>query len=164
MSSVEAERRQLLRALAAVGRKHSDAVIMYHSTLAELVGIGPSEWKTLSILEKEGPLSAGELSDRSGLAPASVTGIIDRLESAGWVHRTPDPNDRRRVIVTLDAEATAEKYGFLFSGLKRRLNEIYQDYSDRQLELIIEVLERFTVALREATREHQSGHQGGDLP
>lgn len=156
MSSEDRTRLQLLQALALTGRRHSDAVVMYHSTLAERVGIGPSEWKTLSILEREGPLSAGDLSDRSGLAPASVTGIIDRLERGGWVHRTRDPSDRRRVIVTLDTEATAEKYGFLFSGLRRRLDEIYQEYTDQQLELMIEVLEKSAVALREATREHQA--------
>lgn len=163
MSRPDTERRGRLRALALAGRKHSDAVVLYHAALAARVGISPSEWKTLSMLEREGPLSAGDLSARSGLAPASVTGILDRLERAGWIHRTRDPGDRRRVIVSLDAEATAEKYGFLFSGLKRRLGEIYQNYSDEQLELIIDVLEKSTVAMREATREHQAG-QAEDRP
>lgn len=157
MSTPESERTRLLAALSLAGRKHSDAAVMYHSALAEQVGLGPSEWKTLSLLEREGPLTAGDLSDRSGLAPASVTGIIDRLENAGWVHRTRDPRDRRRVIVTLDAEATAEKYGFMFAGLARRLEEIYRDYSEEQIELITQVFERVARALREAAREHQDG-------
>lgn len=162
MSSTATERRRLLEALALAGRKHSDSAVMYHSALAARVGIGSSEWKTLSILERKGPLTAGDLSDRSGLAPASVTGILDRLEGAGWVHRTRDPSDGRRVIVTLDAEATAEKYGFLFSGLRRRLDGIYQEYDDRELELIIDVFEKLAVALREAAREHQDGDEAGD--
>jgi DNA-binding MarR family transcriptional regulator len=163
MSSDPADRLRLLRDLALAGRMHSDAAVMYHTALAERVGMGPSDWKTLSILEREGPLTAGGLSDRSGLAPASITGILDRLERAGWVHRTRDPTDRRRVIVSLDPEATAEKYGFLFTGLRRRLDEIYEGYTDQELELLREALEQLAGALREAAREHRPGHQRDDV-
>jgi DNA-binding MarR family transcriptional regulator len=146
-------RGELLGDLMVAGRNLSDAVVMYHTALGERLRIGPSEWKTLGLLEQEGPLTAGDLSERTGLAPPSVTGILDRLEAAGWIERTRDVQDKRRVIVTLVPEATAERYGYLFEGLRRRLTEIYDQYSDEQLEAILGVLRELAAAQREATRE-----------
>jgi DNA-binding MarR family transcriptional regulator len=148
---------RLLRDLALAGRQHSDAAVMYHTALADRLGMGASEWKTLSLLEQEGALSAGALSERSGLAPASITGILDRLESAGWIHRTRDPEDRRRVIVTLDSEATAERYGYLFAGLRRRLDELHDGYSEEEVALIADAFAEHARILREATDEVTRG-------
>jgi DNA-binding MarR family transcriptional regulator len=146
-------RDELLGDLMSAGRKLSDAVVMYHTALGERLQIGPSEWKTLGLLEQEGPLTAGVLSERSGLAPPSVTGILDRLESAGWIERTRDVQDKRRVIVTLVSGATAERYGYLFEGLRRRLTVIYDQYSDEHLEAILGVMRKLAEAQREATQE-----------
>lgn len=143
----------LLDQLARAGRDLSDAAVMYHTALGERLGLSASDWKTLGLLERHGPLTAGELSAHSGLAPASVTGIIDRLEGAGWVHRGRDASDGRRVVVTLDPRAFEGSIRALFGGLVRRLQELYRRYSDDELELVREFMTEVARRQREATAE-----------
>ncbi len=149
-----ASRREALhQRLGAAGRDLSDAIVFFHSVLAEKLGLGASDWKTLGLLERHGPMTAGELSARSGLAPASVTGILDRLEGAGWVRRGRDPEDGRRVVVTLDEAVVAERVGACFGGLQRRLAELYARYEDDELELLVDFMEEVARRQREAALE-----------
>ena len=53
----------------------------------------------LNILESRSGLTAGELALEAGLTSGAVTGVIDRLERAGYVRRAADPGDRRKVKV-----------------------------------------------------------------
>lgn len=150
----EVSRREtLLRRLGAAGRELSDAVVLFHTVLAERLGLGASDWKTLGLLERHGAMTAGELSARTGLAPASVTGILDRLERGGWVHRGRDPEDGRRVVVTLDTAVVAERVGHCFGGLQRRLAELFGRYDDEELELLAGFMEEVAQRQREATHE-----------
>jgi DNA-binding MarR family transcriptional regulator len=62
----------------------------------ESVGdITPSQLSSLSVVDREGPLSLGELADIERIAPPSMTRIAARLEEEGWVVRTVDASDRR---------------------------------------------------------------------
>jgi DNA-binding MarR family transcriptional regulator len=154
-------RRQLLTALAEAGRTLSDATIMFHTALADRLSLNASEWKTLGLLDRHGPLTAGELADRTGLAPPSVTGILDRLERAGWIVRERDPSDRRRVVVRLDASATAERFAASFEGLQRRLDDLYRRFDDDQLALIVEVVQEIADRQRAATMDLVDFDTGG---
>src|SRR5215469_10642105 len=86
------------QALGAV-RELSSAAVLFQAALAESRGLSFIEAKALDLLERFGPLTAGELSTRSGLAPASVTGLVDRLVRKGVVRRSPHPRDGRRVLI-----------------------------------------------------------------
>jgi len=147
----------LMQRLAAAGRELSDAIVLFHTVLAERLGLGASDWKTLGLLESHGAMTAGELAAHTGLAPASVTGILDRLERGGWGHRRRDPEDGRRVVVTLDETVVAERVGACFSGLQRRLAALYERYSDDQLEFLAGFMEEIAARQRDATRELQTG-------
>src|SRR5438105_426837 len=62
----------------------------------------------LDLIASHGPLSPTALARRAGLHPATITGILDRLERGGWVARQRDPADRRAVVVRARHERTAE--------------------------------------------------------
>src|SRR5919108_1118603 len=103
-SKATVSRVEILNELARVGREHSDATVLFHSTAASLLGLHPTDYKVLGILERLGPLSAGEIARHSALATASVTNLIDRLEAKGFVRRVADRRDRRRVMVEAASE------------------------------------------------------------
>ena len=126
------DRERLLTELHEAGRALSNAAVMYHSALSASMGLGMTEEKTLDLLEREGPLTAGEIVKRTGLAPASVSGLLDRLEHKGFVRRVRDPADRRRVIVEIDRDRVGA-FDELFTGLVTRLNKLYAGYTDEQL-------------------------------
>jgi DNA-binding MarR family transcriptional regulator len=104
----------------------------------------------LDILDAHGPLSPTELARRAGLHPATMTGILDRLERGGWIVRQRDPSDRRAVSVRAVRERYAELLR-LYSGLSRSMNKLLADYSDSELVTIADFLRRTVDAGRNAT-------------
>jgi DNA-binding MarR family transcriptional regulator len=106
----------------------------------------------LDILDAHGPLSPTALARRAGLHPATMTGILDRLEKGGWVVRERDPADRRAVLV----QAVRDRYAQLlrlYSGLSRSMNKLLAGYTDTELELIADFMRRAADAGRKATED-----------
>jgi DNA-binding MarR family transcriptional regulator len=68
------------------------------------VGLQDFEYQTLHSLmirDTPGTASPTDLADDLGVSGAGMTGRLDGLEKAGWVQRTPSPDDRRRVVVEI---------------------------------------------------------------
>jgi DNA-binding MarR family transcriptional regulator len=147
-----AARATILQLLAQVGREHSDATVLFHSTIAGLLGLHPTDYKVLGILERTGPLSAGEIARSCGLATASVTDLIDRLERKEFVRRVRDAHDRRRVLVEPVSERV-EGARRLFASTRRSLARLYARYSNRELTVIADFLARNAERLRIETRK-----------
>ena len=76
------------------------AMDAFERAASRALDINRSDLHALNALE-HGPLSHGDLADCLGLTSGTVTTLVDRLETAGYVERQPDPNDRRRSEVTL---------------------------------------------------------------
>jgi DNA-binding MarR family transcriptional regulator len=58
-------------------------------------------------LHQKGPATQRELSDALRCTPRNVTGLVDALEAAGFVARSPHPTDRRATLVTLTGQGSA---------------------------------------------------------
>jgi len=151
-SKPSARRAELVSRLHYAGRILSTAAVMFHGVLAAKQGLTATDEKSLDLLERFGPLTAGELARRTGLAPASVTGLISRLEQKGLARRVPDPSDGRRVLVEINRDGAA-RFAPLFGDLVRRLEELYAAYSDEELELIIGFLTEAAKRQQEATEQ-----------
>src|SRR5262245_4534642 len=100
----------------------STATIMFHQAVADRLGLHPTDHKCADILFLKGPLSAGELAELTGLTTGAITGVIDRLEGAGFVRREDDPRDRRRVIVRV-LPASHRKIGGLFESFAAAMGQ-----------------------------------------
>jgi DNA-binding MarR family transcriptional regulator len=144
-------RAELLDQLALAGRASSAATVMFHTAVAARQGLSASEEKALDLLERSGPLTAGELARRSGLAPASVTGLVDRLERKGFARRIPNPGDGRSVLVEVDSERVYATVAPLFADWVGSLYELYAGYTDEQLEVILHFLTEAARRQQEAT-------------
>ncbi|MEQ3553750.1 MarR family transcriptional regulator [Pseudonocardia nematodicida] len=97
-------------------RRYLAAVVRFHLRAAEAAGLGPTDYQAASLLELDGPTTAGALGRRLGLTPGSATRVVDRLVAAGLARRVPDPGDRRRVLV--------EHTGVLPPGLTEILDRV----------------------------------------
>ena len=75
----------------------------FDALAAERLGINETDLHCLNIIENSGGLTAGELAVQSGLTNGAITGVLDRLERAGFAQRVADPGDRRRVYVQVTA-------------------------------------------------------------
>jgi DNA-binding MarR family transcriptional regulator len=106
----------------------------------------------LDILDVYGPLSPSALARRAGLHPATMTGVLDRLERGGWLARERDASDRRAVVVRILSDRYAELMRF-YSPMNRSMNKILTKYSDSELEAIADFMRRTVEAGRSATDE-----------
>jgi DNA-binding MarR family transcriptional regulator len=143
-------RAQLLEQLMLAGRAQSAVTVMFHTAVAASQGLSATEEKALDLLERFGPLTAGELAQRSGLAPPSVTGLINRLEAKGFARRIPNPSDRRSVLVEIDTDRVVAGFTPLFADWVHSLEELYAGYTDQQLETILHFLTEVTRRQRQA--------------
>jgi DNA-binding MarR family transcriptional regulator len=110
----------------------------------------------LDLIARHGPLSPSALARRAGLHPATVTGILDRLERDGWIARDRDPSDRRAVLVRALKDRGAELFR-LYAGMNTAMNEICAGYRPAELELVADFLRRTAEAGRTATEELSAG-------
>jgi DNA-binding MarR family transcriptional regulator len=141
MSSHQLPRESLIEAVLQASRESSTLAVFFHASMAERVGLGATEEKTLALLSQLGPLTAGEIASHTGLTTPSVTGLLDRLEDKGMVRRVRDTHDRRRVIVE-PIQERLEELDQVFSSLQETFRELLEIYSDEQLAIIADFLTR----------------------
>lgn len=134
------------------GREFSTAVIAFHEAIAARLGMSATEWKSLGVLDQHGPVTAGRLAELSGLTTGAITGIVDRLERAGYVRRERHPRDRRSVIIhPLRLNEIKGRIAPIFESLARRMGEISSAYTPAQLTAVYRFFQQTTDALRSET-------------
>jgi DNA-binding MarR family transcriptional regulator len=156
------KRQQLLETLAFhLSRELSTRTVLFHAAIAERMGLSQGDHKALDLINDGAntgaALTAGQLAEATGLTSGAITGLIDRLEQAKLVRRTPDAHDRRKVVLEPTRERDAELWA-LFSGIGGAMTEMTARYTDPELEVIsdfmrhsIELTVQETQRLREMT-------------
>src|SRR5499427_3889074 len=140
-------RRRLITTIKESLRAMSTQLSLLNHQVGARVELKDVDLNCLDLLARHGPLSPTALAKRAGLHPATMTGILDRLERGGWVVRDRDPgaSDRRSVRVRPLRERGADLYR-LYSGMNASLDEICAGYTDTELELLAGFLHRTTDA------------------
>lgn len=135
-----------------MGRELSNAVIFFHEAVASHLGMSAAEWKCLGLLDQHGPATAGRLAELSGFTTGAITGIVDRLEQAGYVRRESHPNDRRSVIVQpRHLKELKERVAPIFQSLGRAMAQIAGGYRPEELAAIARFFRETTEVLRNET-------------
>lgn len=119
----------------------------------------PGDLEVLDMIGQDGPMSPRDITTRTGIHPATLTGVLDRLENGGWLTRRPDPDDRRRLIV----EAVTERGGEiarLYSPMAKALTQVCSNFSDEDLAKVVEFLEQAADAGGDAASQVREGRPG----
>ena len=130
------------------GRALSTAVVAFHEAVGASLGVTAVDQRALAVIAGAGSVSAGRLAKEIGLTPGAVTGVVDRLERAGLARREPDPDDRRRLVIT----AVPGAFGDAFAGLAKAMAELGARYSPEERAVIADWVARTIEVLREQTR------------
>jgi DNA-binding MarR family transcriptional regulator len=131
-----------------LGREFITAVVVFHDSVGRLLGVTAVERKCLDILARQGPMTAGAIAEHTGLSSGAVTGLIDRLRTAGYVDRAVDPHDRRRVLVSLRADTRLNQVlPTVFGPLGVDMATVTARYTPAELEVIADFLQRTTETL-----------------
>src|SRR5947208_6927644 len=152
ISSIDSGRRRLTASIKQSLRALSIQLSLLNHQVGAHAGLNDVDLDCLDLVARHAPLSPSALAQRAALHPATMTGILDRLEAGGWVVRERDPSDRRAVVVRAVRERVPDLLR-LYAGMNRSMNEIYAGYDEGELELIADFLNRTANAGRSATAE-----------
>jgi DNA-binding MarR family transcriptional regulator len=149
MSSVESADRRSGRRLAG-GVRHAlrelglQLTLLNHQVSARLE-LRDVDLDCLHLIVRNGPFSPGALAKAAGLPPATVTGVLDRLEKGGWIVRERDAADRRAILVRIVPERGADVLA-QFRGMITAVEDICASYRPEELEVIADFLRRTAAA------------------
>ncbi|CAN5304856.1 hypothetical protein BH11ACT4_BH11ACT4_10840 [soil metagenome] len=144
----------ILRLQTDVAETVSDGVALQQA-IADHLGLSPSDLRAVTALMRTGTASAGELAEAADLTTGAATRMIDRLAKAGWVVRSSDDNDRRKVLVRLRKERRGE-LGELYAGMSASWSDALSDKTDDELSTVLELFDR----MREVSRAHTAALRG----
>lgn len=144
-----------------LGRELGTWTVLFHSAIAEQMGLNTTDQRALDLINQSGPMTAGELAEITGLTTGAVTGVIDRLEKAGFVQRAKDPHDRRKVVIERVHNPELDmQLGEAFSSLHSAVQALCASYSAQELETIRSFLMGSVRVMREETLKlrQEGGH------
>lgn len=132
-------------------RSLARAMDLFDEAACRVLAVGRSDLRALNLLE-HGPLSPATIADRLDLSRPSVTALVDRLERAGYVTRTPDPADRRAVQVALQP-ATWRAFAQVYRPLGERVHSSTARIPAAERRRVIEALAAMSEAFEAARAE-----------
>jgi DNA-binding MarR family transcriptional regulator len=154
------KREVIIQAINDKFAEMSTETILFHQALADIVGIHITDHRCMYFLHRYGSMPAGRLSELTGLTTAAVTGIIDRLEGAGYAKRTNDPKDRRKTIVEpIRNKQLESKLETIFTPLHEKMHKLLSSYSDSQLSFLLDVMSRTIELTREESKKLRTSLQ-----
>ncbi|MEV7091963.1 MarR family transcriptional regulator [Amycolatopsis sp. NPDC051045] len=151
MSSGVRRRRSTVAVKESLRELRNQLSLLNHQVSAHLA-LKDVDLDCLELIARHGPLGPSALARRAGLHPATLTGILDRLQKGGWIVRERDPEaaDRRSIAVRAVRGRNAELFR-LYSGMNTAMDELCAGYSEDELALIAGFLQRVTSAGHTAT-------------
>ena len=151
------KREEIIQAIIEKRREMSTETIMFHQGVADQLGLHITDHKCLDLIRQYGAMPAGRLAELTGLTTGAVTGIIDRLEKAGYVRRANDPKDRRRIIVEPTQNKRWErKIEAIFIPFHERMHKLLSLYSESELAFLLDVLTKTVELTREESKKLRS--------
>ena len=150
--SSKKSRAALMQELEEAMRRSSAQGVVFGQAVANVAGISNSDLECLDFLNLEGRVTAGRLAEVTGLTTGAITGVVDRLEKAGFVRRERDETDRRKVFIAVVPETTARIAQF-YVPMQRAMQKLWSTYSDAELKLLLRFAGEGYKAVLEATEE-----------
>jgi DNA-binding MarR family transcriptional regulator len=135
------KREEIIQAITGKIKDMSTETIIFHEAVANILSLHITDHKSLDLIHQFGSMPAGKLAELTGLTTGAVTGIIDRLEKEGYVRRTNDPKDRRRIIVEPTRNRKLErKIELIFKPVHERMYKLLSSYTDTELTFFLNAM------------------------
>jgi DNA-binding MarR family transcriptional regulator len=126
---------------------------------ADRFGLNRTDLRALDLIRTSGVIAPTELARALGFTTGGVTTVIDRLERAGFLRRTPDPADRRRLVLE-PTSLLLDRESEVFGPLGRETGEMIATFDAAELATIGQFLRRS----RDITAAHVDRLLAGGRP
>ena len=139
MSEKSSSRQAVIRQVQMALRSMGGQLGRLNSSIAALLELRGGDIELLDHIGRVGPVSPGELADQLHIHPATMTGILDRLEKGGWIVRERDSPDRRKVQLRA-VRTRGPELVKLYAPMNAALVKISSEFTADQLEAIRDFL------------------------
>ena len=138
-NSSSLDRAETAKAVSLAIMRWQDATQAYDEAVGARLGLIAAERHCLGLLYG-GPQSAGAVAAATGLTPAAVTALIDRLEARGLVTRTRSLEDRRKVVIEA-TELTRELSERYYGPIAQEGEKVVAGFSDAELAVVLRFID-----------------------
>ena len=140
-SSHETAREDVLMPVHRALRQLTEAAQTARDRAAKSQGLHPTDFACIGYLYGIGkPVSPKQISEHLNLSSGSGTALLDRLESAGYTRRLPNPEDRRSLLIELDLDG-AESPIRRIKELELIYREVMEQFSDSEIVIATRFIE-----------------------
>jgi DNA-binding MarR family transcriptional regulator len=146
----------IIKRLRKLNQLHSYTSLQMHEAVARKAGLSGTDHKYLGFLIERGQMTAGELSNLTGLTTGAVTGLIDRFEKKNLVKRQVVADDRRKVIIEPNTENIMALFVPLYEEFRNKSEELIASFSNEEIKIIETYLSRAIAVMNETTNELNS--------
>jgi len=152
-------RRKVAAATSALRDLRIELAALNHRVGAR-VQLRDLDFDCLDVISRFGPISPTALAARMGVHAATMTGVLNRLEEAGWVTRDRAQADRRAVVLSTAPGRGREIYAE-FEPMNSRMGMIFAEYTDDELDTIVGFLHKTAAAGRASSEQIAGSPSGG---
>src|SRR3954470_2273097 len=145
----------LIKKIRKLSQAYAYTSIQMHEAIGRKAGLSGTDHKYLGFLIEKGQMTAGELSNLTGLTTGAVTGLIDRFEKKKLVKRQFPEDDRRKVIIVPNTSAIMALLAPLYKEFRNKSEELTASFSNEEIKVIetyflkaIDIMNETTKALR----------------
>lgn len=140
-----------------LNQQYTYVSIRLNEAIARKAGLSGTDHKYIGFLMERGRMTAGELSNLTGLTTGAVTGLIDRLERKSLVTREFAPEDRRKVLIVPNNENVMKLFVPLHKEMRSKLEIVMMSLSEHEINTIENYLSRAIQAMKETLDKLLSG-------
>ena len=126
----------LIKRIRKLSQHYAYISIQMHEAVARKAGLSGTDHKYLGFLIEKGQMTAGELSNLTGLTTGAVTGLIDRFEKKKLVKRLFAKDDRRKVIIEPNTKNIMALLVPLYKEFRNKSEELTASFSNKEIKII----------------------------
>jgi len=149
-------RAELIQRVIFGARAYGISNVLFRHAMAQRLDLNVTDLECLGLLFMRGISSPTELASHTGLTSGAATAMLDRLERAGLIERRPNPGDRRGTRIVL-RQAGTDRVAPWFTAVRTSQNELVSSYTEAELQIVLDFLERSAFILDEARAQLPDG-------
>jgi DNA-binding MarR family transcriptional regulator len=144
---------ELIKRIRKLTQQYAYTSIQMHETIARKAGLSGTDHKYLGFLIEKGQMTAGELSNLTGLTTGAVTGLIDRFERKKLVKRQFAKDDRRKVFIEPNTENIMALFVPLYKEFRSKSEKLTASFSNKEIKIIETYFSKAIEIMNETTNK-----------
>ena len=144
---------ELVKEIRKLSQQYAYTSIQMHETIGRKAGLSGTDHKYLGFLIEKGQMTAGELSNLTGLTTGAVTGLIDRFEKKKLVKRQFVEGDRRKVIIVPNTENIMALFVPLYKEFRTKSEILLASFSNKEIKIIETYFSKAIEIMNETTNK-----------